>query len=199
MIQTSNHQKYAEVEANPLMRALLRRLFTQVQVRLDKFGGQSLLDAGCGEGHVLRYLNVPARYEGVDLNPACVEFCREQHPDRTFGVQSVYELDFSDQSFDVVLCMEVLEHLQRPSDALRELARVARLGVVLSVPLEPVFQLGNALRGKYRGGWGNHPEHIQHWGPRGFTRLLAESDSLDQVEVGSGGPWLVASGLPRRR
>lgn len=198
MIDTSNHQKYAEVEANPVMRALMGRLFSQAQRRLDRFGGESLLDAGCGEGHVLQYLRVPAGYEGMDLNPACVAFCRSQYPDRPFHVRSVYALDVPDQAYDVVLCMEVLEHLERPVDALRELARVARIGVVLSVPLEPLFQLGNLARGKYRQAWGNHPEHIQHWGPRSFLRMLRESGVLDEVEVGAGGPWLVASGRPRR-
>jgi ubiquinone/menaquinone biosynthesis C-methylase UbiE len=85
-------------------------------------------------------------------------------------VQSVLALPFADRSFDAVLCMEVLEHLQHPADAVRELARVARDVVVLSVPFEPFFQAGNAARGKYPETWGDHPEHIQHWGRRSFPR-----------------------------
>jgi SAM-dependent methyltransferase len=100
------------------------------------------------------------------------------------------ELPFGRASFDAVVCLEVLEHLEDPMAAVEELLRVARLAVVLSVPYEPWFRLGNLLRGKYLSGLGNHPEHIQHWNPRRFRRLLAATGQ--EVRVVEAFPWIVA-------
>lgn len=194
-IGTSNHAKYQEAESSPLVRGLMDRLFAAVRRPITAFHPQSLLDAGCGEGHAVDELAavLPPTYLGIDANPACIDYCRARHPGADFRVASVVDLPFADAAFDVVLCMEVLEHLDDPARGLSELARVARVGVVLSVPFEPVFQLGNALRGKYPATWGNHPEHVQHWGRRSFPRWLARSPALRDIRVGVAGPWLVAS------
>lgn len=196
---TSNDAKYAEAESNPVLRALMGRLYAEVQRRVDNFAPESLLDAGCGEGHAFTFLTLPSRYQGIDANPVCVAHCRAMRPDADVQEGSVYALRQADASVDVVMCLEVLEHLDEPGAGLRELCRVAGRGVVLSVPFEPVFQLGNALRGKYRSTWGNHPEHVQHWGIRSFRRFLVGSGVLDEVSVSVAGPWLVASGRPRPR
>lgn len=196
-VVSSNDQKYAEAEQSRLMRTLMARLFSTTQARVDAYSPTSLLDAGCGEGHVRRFMTLPERYVGLDASEKSIAACRRAHPGARFQVGSVYNLDFPDAAFDVVLCMEVLEHLERPTEGLRELVRVAGRGVVVTVPFEPVFQLGNAMRGKYPGTWGNHPEHIQHWGRRSFPRFLEGSGLLDEVSVTVAGPWLVGSGRPR--
>ena len=196
-MSTSNEQKYQEIEQSRVLSALLRNLYRRVEREAEAFAPQSVLDAGCGEGHALRYLRLPEQYLGIDGNPECVAICRERFPSRHFEVGSIYDVAPEPARFDVVLALEVLEHLDDPRAAVAALTRAARKGVVLSVPFEPIFQVGNALRGKYRATWGNHPEHVQHWGPRGFSRFLRSTGTLDDVRVGIAGPWLVASGRPR--
>lgn len=199
-ISTSNHEKYVDGRKNPVVAALMDRLFAAVSARVSAFAPQSLLDAGCGEGHALEYVKglQLTRYVGVDANLDCVTWCRERFPEHTFSRESVLALPFGNAEFDVVLCMEVLEHLEDPTAALRELARVARVGVVLTVPWEPVFQAGNLARGKYLPTIGNHPEHIQHWGRRSFPRWIASTGLLTDVSVQVAGTWLVAAGRPAR-
>lgn len=197
-IHTSNHAKYQEAEENPAMRWIMGRLFTQVDQLLAELAPRSLLDAGCGEGHALTNLHLPARYQGVDANPACVEYCRARHPGKAFDVQSVLALPYADRSFDVVMCMEVLEHLTQPADAVRELARVADRGLVFSVPNEPLFQAGNAARGKYLSTLGNHPEHIQHWGRWSFPKFLVSTGAVRDLKLRTAGPWIVVKARPNR-
>jgi ubiquinone/menaquinone biosynthesis C-methylase UbiE len=197
-IDTSNQAKYMDAESNFVIRALIGWLFRSVAATISSFAPQSVLDAGCGEGHALDFLSSYAHYVGIDVNPDCVNFCREKYPARQFAVESVLALPFADQGFDVVLCMEVLEHLEHPTEAVRELTRVAKHGIVLTVPFEPVFQAGNALRGKYLATFGNHPEHIQHWGPRSFARFLKATNALRDVKVKIAGTWLMASARPAR-
>ena len=197
-IDTSNQAKYRAAESNFVVKALIGWLFRSVAATLATFSPQSILDAGCGEGHALDYLPAPAHYVGIDVNPDCINYCREKYPARQFAVESVLALPFADQEFDVVLCMEVLEHLEHPTKAVRELARIAKHGIVLTVPFEPVFQAGNAMRGKYLATFGNHPEHIQHWGPFSFARFLRATNILRDVKVKIAGTWLVASARPAR-
>lgn len=192
---TSNHEKYTQGAQNPVVRRLMDRLFRRAAEALVPLEMERFLDAGCGEGHALNELRglLPDEVVGFDLNPDAVAFCQQQHPEGTFTVEDIFALPYPDDHFDVVLCMEVLEHLDAPQLALAELARVCRGTLVLSVPYEPWFQLGNLARGKYREHWGNHPEHVQHWGLRSFERFVRAEPRVQDVTVREAWPWIVAS------
>ena len=93
-------------------------------------GTGSLVDVGCGRGDLLHQIAVPITV-GTDLARRGIRFVR-----RPKAVSSVLALPFRDQSFDVVLCAETLEHLD-PDDlahAASELRRVARRAVLVTVP-----------------------------------------------------------------
>src|SRR5437588_9169064 len=123
---------------------------------------KSVLDAGCGEGELLRRDVLSGEYPIVSLDRSVQSLAeiRTHTVGGSLVCGSVFRLPFAPSRFDAVLCLEVLEHLEDPAAAVRELARVARQAVVVSVPYEPYFQIGNLLRGKYPGRLGNHPEHI---------------------------------------
>ncbi len=72
----------------------------------------------------------------------------------------ITSLGFRRGSFELVLCLEVLEHVPHPLAALAELRRVASRRCLISVPHEPSFRLATFLRGKHLRQWGNHPEHV---------------------------------------
>lgn len=196
---TANHQKYTEGAQNPVVKRLMDRLFSRVRDEMVKVDAQTYLDAGCGEGHSLEALQdvVPPKVTGFDLNPDVVAYTQARHPEHSFSVENIYELPYDDGAFDLVLCMEVLEHLDTPSRGLSELARVCRGTVILTVPFEPWFQLGNLARGKYREQWGNHPEHVQHWGLRTFKAFVASEPRLQGVRVREAWPWIVATATVR--
>ena len=115
-------------------------------------------------------------------------------PDASLSVANLLELPFADDQFDLVLCLEVLEHLPDPAAGLAELARVSGRDIVVSVPHEPWFRLGSLARGKYLKTWGNHPEHVNHWNPRSLREFLATQ--VEVVEVKSSTPWLIARCRP---
>jgi hypothetical protein len=83
-----------------------------------------------------------------------------------------------------------MEHLDRPAEALRELSRVSRGDLVVSVPYEPYFRLGSLMRGKYVRGLGNHPEHVNHWNRRSLPGFLRAQ--VDVTDVAVAFPWLIA-------
>ena len=195
-VDTSNYEKFQT--GNPVVRRLIDRFYGKVGGLVSAVRPESVLDAGCGEGETLERLAglLPASVTGIDLTPDSVEFAARRIPDGSFSVADLTALPFEDDSFDLVLCLEVLEHIADPAPALAELSRVCRGDIVLSVPSEPWFRLGSLARGKYLGGWGNHPEHVNHWNPRSFRAFL--DSKTDVVTVERSTPWLVARVRPRR-
>jgi len=177
-------QKYDD--GNPVVRFVIGRFFARIAEALAEFAPESLLDAGCGEGEMLRRVSLPkaARTVLLDRNPESAAQV----------LASVHALPFPSRSFDVVTCLEVLEHLADPRAAAEELRRVARRAVVLSVPYEPYFRMGNVLRGKHLARLGDHPEHVQHWNLRTFGAFLA--GSFRQVRLVEAFPWIIACCRP---
>ena len=83
----------------------------------------------------------------------------------------------------------MLEHLERPRDALAELARVARGAVLVSVPREPLWRLSHLLALRDVRRLGNTPGHVNHWSSREFRRLAGEHG--DVVSFKRPFPWLI--------
>ncbi|MFM9077320.1 MAG: class I SAM-dependent methyltransferase [Solirubrobacterales bacterium] len=189
-METTNYEKFQT--GNPVVRRLFDRFFETVGKMVRESSPNTVLDAGCGEGETIERLGdlLPHPVTGVDLNPDSVAFAVERLPGDRFDTADLLNLPFGDDSFDLVLCLEVLEHIPDPRPALAELARVSSRELILSVPHEPWFRLGSLARGKYVSGLGNHPEHVNHWNSRTFRDFL--STAVDPVEVTTSLPWVVA-------
>lgn len=174
---------------NPVERWLVDNFMHTLTESLPGHRAERILEVGVGEGHVSE--RVAAQYPaswiaGIDLpHPTLAERWGNRGVNGVFA--DVTRLPFPDSSFDLVLAIEVLEHLPDPRTALSEIARVVDGYVVLSVPLEPLWRIGNMLRGRYLRDWGNTPDHIQHWGRRGFVELVEAH--LVVVDVRQPLPW----------
>ena len=172
--------------------AIERRLvggFTETLLDLLPAAPASVLEVGCGEGVQLRKVEEalpPHQLVGFDL-PDDHLAARWEGLDAAMVSGSVDALPFPDDSFDLVLALEMLEHVPDPDRALAEIARVARDRIVLSVPWEPVWRIGNMARGRYVRDLGNTPGHIHHFTRPAFRRLVDRH--LDVVAVRRPFPW----------
>ncbi|MDC5850443.1 class I SAM-dependent methyltransferase [Vibrio europaeus] len=111
----------------------------------SKHKDYTLLDAGCRTMALKPLLNNCKEYFGSDLIPAeGVLECNLEKP-----------LPFEDNSFDVVTALDVIEHLDNPHGALKELMRVAKKSVIVSLPnmfyieFRMRFLRGGGISGKY--------------------------------------------------
>ncbi len=133
-----------------------------------------MLDAGCGEGFVTRYLaqqNPALRLTGVDLSREAIAYAQEHFGELArFRTGSLYKLPFSDNSFDTVLCSEVLEHLDDTRRAVNELKRVARRYVLITVPREPYFKWLNDMGRRL--GVSPDPGHVNFWTKKTFQDFI---------------------------
>jgi SAM-dependent methyltransferase len=178
-----------------MMRGFLRRL----DVMLAGLEPLRILEVGVGEGQVMsrvreRFEDVPIL--GVDLPEAAfAENWRKRQLTCLFGDAAA--LPFPDRSFDLVLAIEVLEHVPSPARALGELARVCSGTFIGSVPFEPIWRAGNIVRKRYVSDWGNTPGHVNHWTSWGFARFVR--DAFDVHEVSTPLPWtIVRAGVGHR-
>ena len=124
-------------------------LIMQAIARLVPHGAR-VLDLGCGDGALLAHLqkhNGCTGY-GVELDDANVLACAQR------GV-NVLQLNldqglkvFADQSFDVVLQIDTLQHLRNAEVMLRETARVGQIGIVAFPNFAHWFNRLSVLRGR---------------------------------------------------
>jgi len=191
--RSDNEGKYRS--KNPVVRYLVGRFLRRVSELAATEGPRRVLEVGCGEGIVLAALaaRLPGtRFDGLELDETALEQARVRCPGAELVRGDACELPFGDQSFDLVVCLEVLEHLPEPVRALRELRRVARGGCLLSVPHEPFFRVGNLLRGKNVGRLGDPSDHLQHWGAREFAAFCGRELAVRSRTTAF--PWLIVYG-----
>jgi ubiquinone/menaquinone biosynthesis C-methylase UbiE len=180
--------------SNPVVRRLLSRFLVRVDEAAANLEPSSVLDVGCGEGVVTERLAqrlAPIEVLGVDADESRLkeEWAARGAPNLSFTTGSAYDLPFADGSFDLVCAIEVLEHLERPRDALAEMRRVANRALLLSVPNEPSWRISHMFAGRNVRALGNTPGHINHWSKSSFLRLASE---LGRSRVESAFPWMVA-------
>jgi SAM-dependent methyltransferase len=115
-----------------------RRILRAELDRLPLEPAARLLDAGCGSGRTLDELARYGRVTGVDLSAEAVDAAwRRGHDD--VRVARVEDLPFEDATFDVVTCLDVVEHTPDDRATLAELLRVTRPGGLLVVTV-PAYQ-----------------------------------------------------------
>jgi 2-polyprenyl-3-methyl-5-hydroxy-6-metoxy-1,4-benzoquinol methylase len=174
MVQTTtNFEKHTT--KNPVGRVFLNRFLNLVVKTIRPLNIDTILDAGSGEGFTLNRLQqekIGKNYEGIEYDQNAIDLGKKLYPKITIKKGDIYELPYKSNSFDLVICTEVLEHLDNPKKAYRELLRVSRKYVLLSVPNEPWFTIQRIGRLQNIRHLGAHPEHIQHWTAPAFTKFV---------------------------
>jgi len=187
-MQTTNLTKHTT--KNPISRFFLDNFFKTLLGEMRSLKPKSILDVGAGEGFTLQKLKdnkIGEKLEGIEYMDEAIKLGKHYHPDITIKKGDIYKLPYKDNSFDVVICSEVMEHLEDPEAALKELKRVTKKHLLLSVPNEPFFTIQRILRGKNVLKLGDHPEHIQHWSTKSFEKFV--SGQLRIVKVKTPLPW----------
>ena len=127
--------------------------------------GRLVLDAGCGTGYGSRLLAAGGAREviGVDIARAVLETVAPGMPESVrLQTGDLRKLEFEDDTFELVVCFEVIEHFEDPFTVLDELVRVLAPGglLLVSSPNRDVYQPGN-------------PHHLHEFAPGELEAELA--------------------------
>jgi 2-polyprenyl-3-methyl-5-hydroxy-6-metoxy-1,4-benzoquinol methylase len=185
---------------NPIQVALINRFKRHAAELTRRAAPKTVLDLGCGEGFMLDALlraNIDAKFTGIDLSETALAEARERLGSRAeLEHADARQLVSDGRSFDMVMMLEVLEHIPDPEQMLPILKQLARGHVLLSVPREPFFCALNFMRGKNLRRLGNDPEHVNHWGRRGFIRFI--EPHFEVLAAPAVFPWTMVLARPRR-
>lgn len=196
-IEVGNHyDKYGS--KNPIARYLMQGFTDALDALVQQTGVSTIHEIGCGEGHwTLRWLAQGKTVRGCDFSKVAIDLANQNareaklavenvHGQPIFSQKSIYELEASDAA-PLVVCCEVLEHLEYPEEALQKLVRIANPWLIISVPREPIWRMLNLARGKYIGALGNTPGHIQHWSSTEFLQMVDIYAEI--VDIKTPLPW----------
>jgi len=127
--------------------------------------GLKILDVGCGTGLLLKELQGFGQIRGIDMSQLAIDFCRERGlTGVTFGEATA--IPFPDDSFDVVLALDVIEHVADDAMAAREIRRVLKPGG-MAIVFVPAFRFL----------WGITDELSQHYRRYTLPALLGVFES----------------------
>lgn len=118
--------------------------------RLRLSSGDRILDLGCGEGRhsITAYMLANVEVVGIDLSIKDLGTTRERFADfdqktadkcLNLSVASGLELPFPDNSFDKVICSEVLEHIHDYRAVIKEIRRVLKPGGIFGASVPSFF------------------------------------------------------------
>ena len=170
---------------NPLVKLVVRTYLQNLDFLVETSNVKKILEVGCGEGYIIKHLREKFNVNiiGMDISNDILEIARSMNPNLKSFWGDIYKLGFKDDSFDMVLILEVLEHLKYPNRALEEIKRVSKEYVIVSVPNEPIFRAMNILRLKYLQNWGNTPGHVNNWNKKDFITLLEKHFEILELKT----------------
>lgn len=185
------YNKYESL--NPVARLLMAGFHNALDNELKKVIKDvgSIIDAGCGEGYVSKRITelTDACIYAFDISPEIIVAAKKihSHPNILYSTKNIFDKAKSLESADLVLCLEVLEHLDDPRLALQILSEISNQYLILSVPNEPIWRVLNLARGSYIRSLGNTPGHLNHWTPKQFSQLVAQHFEI--MNISKPFPW----------
>lgn len=163
----------------------------------------SLLDFGCGDGKYFKHLLgrglIKNNIHGLEVSAKRVERCHQLGWDNARFLAPTIPLPYKEGMFDLVNCMEVVEHIPvaEGRQVINELRRVLRPGGVLliSTPNYPIKRFYDFCDAALHGKWArlrDDPTHVTYFNHSRLAQLLAPN--FTRIE-----PWPFKPGFLYKR
>lgn len=191
---------------NPIVKWMMKGFKDAISELLDIAGKEfcQICETGCGEGEITSFIKdmyQNAEIDAFDISEKVIAEASEKIHGINFYTGNIYTMEvrkpgeaekhiLNKGRYDLVICSEVLEHLEDPEQALKNIKELCNENgfILLSVPKEPIWRICNMARGKYWKDLGNTPGYIQHWTKKKFCRMVVNND-MKIVSVKTPFPW----------
>jgi len=121
--------KINDRETKKRLNIVFGRLLKPSELKNKKF-----LEVGCGLGYFSnRAYKLGAKVTGIDTGPNLIKINKKKTPNAKFLVASASRLPLKDNSFDIVLSTEVIEHVEDQERSIKEMIRVLKKGGILVI------------------------------------------------------------------
>ena len=177
--QAGQYELWYQTPEGQYADALEKELF--LRLLQPKFG-QSLLDIGCGTGNNLAFFKeLGLKVVGIDNSKPMLDIAAKKlGTDVELYLARAEELPFSNNSFDIVTLITVLEFISGPTKALREATRVARAQVYLGILNKTsLLAISRRIKSKFRDSIYNRAKFYSIWEIEVMVRRVVGKVPLD--------------------
>ena len=136
---------------------------------LSDFKFNNCLDIGCASGYMVSQIAnffPHSKYFGIDIYDKAIDYAKKTYPCVEFKVASAGKLPFKDNTFDLILFYETIEHVEDPKASLEEIKRVLKKDGTLILTMDSgsllfrlVWFIWENTKGKIWQGAHLHPFH----------------------------------------
>lgn len=136
---------------------------------LSQLEFNNCLDVGCASGYMVSQIaNIfpKTKYFGIDIYDKAIDYAKKTYPQINFKVATADKLPFKENTFDIILFYETIEHVENPEKCLKEIRRVLRKDGTLILTMDSgsllfrlVWIVWENSKGKIWQGAHLHPFH----------------------------------------
>lgn len=148
---------------------------------LPKGRVNKIIDIGCASGIITNYLTSiypQADIVGMDVYQEIIRYAKTKHPNIKFIVGDAHKIPFSNDSYDLVLCYETIEHVINPMVVLHEIKRLVKKDGVVIIAMDSgnllfrlIWFIWERTKGKV---WRN--AHLHPFSQNCLEQLIRDSD-----------------------
>jgi 2-polyprenyl-3-methyl-5-hydroxy-6-metoxy-1,4-benzoquinol methylase len=183
--------EYYGNQADDIERMYKKNIDFEQKIRLDFLKKQflntaipnnpSILDIGCGDGFAFSYITNHKKFKNyiaVDFSEIKLKTLFQQNNDATVCITDADNLPFKENNFDVIFCLEVLEHVIDPDVVLNQIFKLLKDGGVcfISIPIDSYIQVRSLKMIKQYYNSDVFSEHINAFYPEELKQLLVKNN-----------------------
>jgi ubiquinone/menaquinone biosynthesis C-methylase UbiE len=176
----NKNENYYKAAGLPIMVLSIYDFYRYKKVKKYLYG-KSVMDYGPGKADFLNIIKSDYEIAGIEMNTERVDLCNKILGQNAVILGNIQEgLDYKDNSFDTITCMEVLEHLDDPKKAVEELVRVSRKRIIITVPFDEKIQYVLCIHcAKYT----PHSGHLHSFNESSIRDIIPQTVSIKKIEL----------------
>lgn len=174
LVMPEDHMDQLYSSRNPIVRLIHLGRLDAIVRQVPPAASLRLLDAGCGEGHLLERLHLKYphyRYHGVDVTEVSLKRACQRCSFAEFKRANLIQTGFPDQFFDLITSTEVIEHIYEYRAVITEILRILRPGglLIITYPNEALWTLGRFFLGRRPV---KVPDHVNSFTPNSIASAI---------------------------